>query len=60
MKSLKTEGEVKDSIRNGEFKLNCNMAWLAFVIRYGHLTADREPDFKICSRPHRKHELFIV
>ncbi|KAK7707567.1 hypothetical protein SLS64_007086 [Diaporthe eres] len=58
--ALMTIEEVRDSMRNGEFKLNCNMTWLAFLIRHGHLTAENEPDFlEICARLHRRHDLFI-
>lgn len=59
--ALMTIDEVRDSMRNGEFKLNCNMTWLAFLIRHGHLTAENEPDFlEICARLHRRHDLFIA
>jgi 8-oxo-dGTP pyrophosphatase MutT (NUDIX family) len=57
----KTLDQVKESMRRGEFKLNCNMTWLAFMIRHGHLNAENEPDLvEICSRIHRKHDLFVV
>lgn len=59
--ALMTIKEVRDSMRNGEFKLNCNMTWLAFLIRHGHLAAENEPDFlEICARLHRRHYLFIA
>jgi hypothetical protein len=42
----------------GEFKLNCNMTWLAFLM---YLNSENEPDLiQICSRLHRKHDLFFV
>lgn len=59
--ALMTIGEVRNAMRKGEFKLNCNMTWLAFLIRHGHLTAENEPDFlEICARLHRRHDLLIV
>lgn len=59
--ALRTIEEVRAFMRNGEFKLNCNMTWLAFLIRHGYLTAENEPDFlEICARLHRKHDLFVV
>lgn len=58
---LKTLEEVRSALANGEFKLNCAMTWLSFLIRHGHLNAENEPDLiEICSRLHRKHDLFIV
>ena len=58
---LKTLDEVRTAPSNGEFKLNCSMTWLSYLIRHGHLTAENEPDLvEICSRLHRKHDLFII
>ncbi|KAJ8131267.1 hypothetical protein O1611_g2356 [Lasiodiplodia mahajangana] len=59
--SLRTLDEVRDALYNGEFKLNCAMTWLAFLIRNGHITAEEEPKIvEICSRLHRKLDLFMV
>ncbi|KAL1592797.1 hypothetical protein SLS60_011213 [Paraconiothyrium brasiliense] len=59
--SLMTLDEVRAALAGGEFKLNCAMTWLAFLIRNGHITAENESDLvEICSRLHRKHDLFIV
>ena len=53
--------EVRSALANGEFKLNCAMTWLAFKIRHGHLTPENEPNLlEICSRLHRKHDLFMI
>jgi len=58
---MKTLEEVQSALANGEFKLNCAMTWLAFLIRHGHITAEQEPNLmEICSRLHRKHDLFMV
>jgi len=58
---LKTLDQVREAMRQGEFKLNCNMTWLAFLIRHGYLNSENEPDIvQICSRLHRKHDLFVV
>lgn len=59
--ALRTIDEVRDFMTTHEFKPNCNMTWLAFLIHNGYLTAENEPDFlEICARMHRKHCLFVV
>lgn len=58
---LKTIDEVREAMKNGEFKLSCNMTYLAFLIRHGYINAENEPDLpEICSRLNRKHDLFIA
>ncbi|PMD24757.1 hypothetical protein NA56DRAFT_668695 [Hyaloscypha hepaticicola] len=58
---LMTLEEVKDALARGEFKLNCAITWMAFLIRHGHVTAENEENLiEICVRMHRKHEFFIV
>ncbi|KAL1651319.1 hypothetical protein SLS58_000658 [Diplodia intermedia] len=53
--------EVVGALRRGEFKLNCAMTWMDFLIRHGHVTDENEENLvEICSRLHRKHDLFIV
>jgi isopentenyldiphosphate isomerase len=53
--------EVITALRTGQFKLNCAMTWMAFLIRHGHVNAENEPKLtEITSRLHRKHDLFIV
>ncbi|CAI6334849.1 unnamed protein product [Periconia digitata] len=53
--------EVVSALRKGDFKLDCAMTWMAFLIRKGHVNAENEPHIiEICSRLHRKHDLFIV
>ena len=53
--------EVYHALRHGEFKLNCGMTWMAYLVRHGIVNAENEPDLvEICSRLHRRHDLFIV
>jgi isopentenyldiphosphate isomerase len=53
--------QVRNAMRSGEFKLTCNMTYMAFLIRHGYINAENEPDFvEICSRLHRRHALFIA
>ncbi|KAI1120840.1 NUDIX hydrolase domain-like protein [Nemania abortiva] len=57
----KSLDQVRAALSNGEFKLNCAMTWLAFLIRNGHITAEDEPKLvEICSRLHRKLDLFVI
>lgn len=59
--NLMTLEEVLSALANGEFKLNCAMTWLAFLIRHGHVNSENEPDLlEICSRLHRKLDLFMI
>ena len=53
--------EVVGALRRGEFKLNCGMTWMAYLVRHGVVDAENEPHLvEICSRLHRKHDLFVV
>ena len=53
--------EVIHALRRGECKLNCGMTWMSYLVRYGIVNAENEPNLvEICSRLHRKHDLFIV
>ena len=53
--------EVMAAMYNGDFKLTCNMTYLAFFIRHGYINAENEPNLvEICSRLHRRHALFIA
>ena len=53
--------EVVRALRRGEFKLNCGMTWMAYLVRHGIVNAENEPDLvEICSRLHRKQDLFMV
>jgi len=53
--------EVLTALRKGEFKLNCAMTWMAFLIHHGHVNAENEPNLvELCARLHRKHDLFVV
>lgn len=49
--------EVKQAMENGEFKPNCALVVLDFLIRHGYLTTENEPNFiEIVSRLHRRLE----
>jgi hypothetical protein len=53
--------EVMAALRQGEFKLNCGMTWMAFLIRHGHVNAENEADLgEIEARLHWKHDMFVV
>ena len=59
--TLKILDEVVHALRRGEFKLNCGMTWMAYLVRHGIVNAENEPNLvEICSRLHRKHDFFIV
>jgi 8-oxo-dGTP pyrophosphatase MutT (NUDIX family) len=49
--------EVQEAMRKGEFKPNCALVVLDFLIRHGILTTENERDYiEIVSRLHRKLE----
>ncbi|KAI8146173.1 NUDIX hydrolase domain-like protein [Fennellomyces sp. T-0311] len=49
--------QVKKTILNNEWKPNCALVTIDFMIRHGILTADNEPDFiDIITRLHRRLE----
>ncbi|KAI7857379.1 NUDIX hydrolase domain-like protein [Circinella umbellata] len=49
--------QVKKSILNNEWKPNCALVTIDFMIRHGIITADNEPDFiDISARLHRRLE----
>ncbi len=59
--TLKSLDEVYDALRCGEFKLNCGMTWMAYLVRHGIVNAENELHLvEICARLHRKHDLFVV
>lgn len=46
--------EVKTSLANAEFKPNCALVLIDFLIRYGHITAEQDSHFEeIIPRLHR-------
>ncbi|KAF2405195.1 hypothetical protein EJ06DRAFT_469314 [Trichodelitschia bisporula] len=48
---------VKSALRNGEFKPNCAMVMLDFLLRHGHIVMEDEPDYgEIVARLHRRLE----
>ena len=53
--------ELSRAMASGEVKLTCNMTYIAFLIRHGYINAENEPALvEICSRLHRRHDLFIA
>jgi 8-oxo-dGTP pyrophosphatase MutT (NUDIX family) len=49
--------EVKQAMENGEFKPNCALVVLDFLVRHGFLTSENEPNFiELVSRLHRRLE----
>lgn len=59
--TLKTLDQVRDALARGEFKLNCAMTWMAYLVRHGVVNAENEPNLvEINARLHRKHDHFIV
>ncbi|KAH7068919.1 NUDIX hydrolase domain-like protein [Paraphoma chrysanthemicola] len=49
--------EVKQAMENGEFKPNCALVVLDFLVRHGFLTSENDKDFiEIVSRLHRRLE----
>jgi 8-oxo-dGTP pyrophosphatase MutT (NUDIX family) len=49
--------EVQQAMKNGEFKPNCALVALDFLVRHGFLTSENERDYiEIVSRLHRKLE----
>ena len=53
--------EVVGALRRGEFKLNCGMTWMSYLVRHGIVNAENEKNLvEICARMNRKHDLFIV
>ena len=53
---LKTIDEVKQALKDGEFKPNCAMVLLDFFVRHGVLTADEPGYIEMVSRLHRRLE----
>ena len=55
--SLMKLEEVKEAIGNGEFKPNCALVLLDFLVRHGFLNGDSEENYvEIVSRMHRRFE----
>lgn len=53
---LKTVEEVKQAMRDGEFKPNCALVLLDFFIRHGIVTAEEPGYIEIVARLHRRLE----
>ncbi|KAH8598191.1 thiamine pyrophosphokinase [Bisporella sp. PMI_857] len=59
--SVMTLDEIKDALAKGEFKLNCAMTWIAYMIRHGYITPENEKNLvEIEARLHHKHKFFVV
>ena len=53
--------QLQDALMNGEFAPNRTLTYLAHFIRHGIVNDDNEPRLmEVCSRLHRKHDLFVV
>ena len=53
---LKTVEEIRQALRNGEFKPNCALVLLDFFVRHGVLTQDDAGYIEIVARLHRRLE----
>lgn len=53
---LKSVDEIKDALRNSEFKPNCALVLLDFFVRHGFLTEQDEGYIEIVARLHRRLE----
>ncbi|CCF58595.1 hypothetical protein KAFR_0E04450 [Kazachstania africana CBS 2517] len=52
---LLTLQQVIDALQNNEFKPNCGLILVDFLIRHGYITAENEPNYiEIVCRMHRK------
>ncbi|KAI1123002.1 NUDIX hydrolase domain-like protein [Nemania abortiva] len=59
--TLMTIDQVQQAMKEGQFKLTCNLTYMAFLIRHGYINAENEPNLiEICSRLNRYHRLFIA
>ena len=59
--NLMSLDQVQKGIKRGDFEPSCAMTWVALLIRHGLINSENEPgSVEICSRLHRKHDLFIV
>lgn len=56
--SLCTVDEVKAALANGEFKPNCSVVLIDFLVRHNIITPENEKDYlEIQARIHRRHEV---
>ena len=56
LKAWKSVEEVKQALRDGDFKPNCALVLLDFFVRHGILTAEDEGYIEIVARLHRRLE----
>lgn len=57
---LMTLQEVVDALHRGEFNFRA-MTWVAHFVRHGIVNPENERNIaEVCSRLHRKHDLFVV
>ena len=53
--------DVVHALRRGEFKLNCSITWIAYLVRHGIVNIENESNLvEIYSRLNRKHDILIV
>lgn len=53
--TLMSINEIRDRIMRGEFKPNCSLVLIDFMIRHGVLTVDNEPNYlQVMSHLHRR------
>jgi len=52
--------DVKEALRQGEFKPNCAMVLLDFFVRHGVLTAEDDGYIELVARLHRRLEFPTV
>ncbi|KAH8884174.1 thiamine pyrophosphokinase-related protein [Thozetella sp. PMI_491] len=59
--TLMSLSEVKEALMSSEFTPNRSLTYLAHFVRHGLVGSDNEGRImEVCSRLHRKHELFVV
>ena len=47
--------EVQAALMNGEFKANCSLTWISYMIAQGIINAENEPDLhRITTHLHRR------
>ncbi|KAI3320969.1 NUDIX hydrolase domain-like protein [Xylariaceae sp. AK1471] len=58
---LITIDEVQQAMREGQFKLTCNLTYITFLIRHGYINAEKEPSLvELSSRLNRYYTLFVA
>ena len=53
--------DVVHALRRGEFKLNCSITWIAYLVQHGIVNIENNSNLvEIYSRLNRKHNILIV